>query len=120
MMLDLDAIRKRWKETCLDVAAMLAELERLYAAPVAEPAQATTPGAQEAAIAGELQRMATKPRSNQPTVMRLDSACQRCGSFDVHVQTWEKGETIYVCGNCWWEECENGYAGQPTMKEKSE
>lgn len=45
-----------------DVAAMLAELERLYAAPVAEAVQATTPGEAAKAIAQELHRMLFKPR----------------------------------------------------------
>jgi hypothetical protein len=120
-MLDLDAVRKRYTrqcsvcgirdETCplcegtgwyLDLPdhmeAMLAELERLYAAPVAEPVQPTTPGAREAAIEGELRRMQWKPRGGTLTPSPV---CQGCGSLAVFVQSSEKGGTIHVCGNCW-------------------
>lgn len=45
-----------------DVTAMLAELERLYADPVAEAVQATTPGEKAKAVAEELHRMLFKPR----------------------------------------------------------
>ena len=100
MRLDLDTIRKRWKGRIPpDIAdAMLEELERLYAAPVAEPVQPTTPGAREAAIEGELRRMVTKPRG---VTLTPSPVCQGCGSLAVFVQSSEEGGTIHVCGNCW-------------------
>lgn len=45
-----------------EVLRLRAELERLHAAPVAEPVQATTPGERAKAVAEELHRMLFKPR----------------------------------------------------------